>query len=465
MVAFASAAAQFPALLGERGLLPVPRYVARTAHLARRHRTPSLFRLRYDDRLLRVVAWTGVVLGASVVVGLPQAGPWWVPTLVLLACWGGYLSIVAVGQTFYGFGWETLLCELTFLVAWCGSDDVPVPVPVVVVLARWLLLRLELGAGLIKLRSGDPSWRDLTAMQYHQETQPMPGPLSWHAHHLPGWWHRTEVAGSHVAQLGAPLLLLAPQPVASVGALVMLVTQVALITTGNYAWLNAAAVVLALAVVDDVTWARLLPWVSPTGPDGDGSGPSGAVHDVPVAFVVAVVAVTVVLVARSWPPLRNLFSSQQLMNASFGRWRFVNAYGAFGSMTKRRFEVVVEGQGDAGTWHEYVFRGKPGPVGRRPRQVAPYHLRLDWLMWFLALRGYDDTWFDTFLGRLLAADRPTLRLLAHDPFDGAPPVAVRARLFRYRYTTRAEHRATGDWWTREPVTDLVPPLTRRPAAR
>jgi hypothetical protein len=154
------------------------------------------------------------------------------------------------------------------------------------------------------------------------------------------------------------------------------------------------------------------------------------------------------------------------MNASFNRWHLVNAYGAFGSVTKERYEVIVEGTRDepddpAAHWEEYEFKGKPGDVRRLPRQFAPYHLRLDWLMWFLALGSRDTRWFETFLLRLLEADARTLRLLRIDPFGGEPPRAVRARMFLYRFATHAEKRETGDRWVRSEVGLLVPPAALR----
>jgi hypothetical protein len=171
-------------------------------------------------------------------------------------------------------------------------------------------------------------------------------------------------------------------------------------------------------------------------------------------------------VALSWWPLRNLFRRRQLMNASFNRWHLVNAYGAFGSVTKERYEVIVEGTADdphdpGAEWREYGFKGKPGDVRRLPRQYAPYHLRLDWLMWFLALGSRDSPWFEVFLLRLLEADRPTLRLLRVDPFGGEAPRSVRARMFLYRFATHAEKRATGDRWVRTEVGTLVPPVALR----
>ncbi|WP_407317857.1 lipase maturation factor family protein [Isoptericola halotolerans] len=452
-LAFLQVLGQFRPLLGDHGLTPVRAF---TAHVRFRD-APSLFHWRYSDRLLAVVARVGVVGAASLVVGLPQAGPWWVPTLVLLLLWWFYLSTLNVGQRFYGFGWEMLLCEMTFLVAWFGSDAVPVPF-LMVLAARWLLFRLELGAGLIKWRGGR-EWRELTALDYHHETQPMPGPLSWHAHHLPRWWHRIEVVGTHVTQLGMPWLLWLPQPLPSVAGVVMVLTQGWLVVTGNFAWLNWATIVLGAAMISDPVWASLLggvPFLPDVGTQGVATlGP-------PVADVVVVTAVVVVLAALSVRPALNLASRHQRMNASFEPLRLVNAYGAFGSVTRRRDEVVVEGSlvehPASQDWREYEFRGKPGDVRRRPPQVAPYHLRLDWLLWFVPLGSGGTLWFERFLLRLLEADRATLRLLRRDPFGGERPRWVRARLYRYRFSTPEERRRTGAWWVRHEVAVVVDPV-------
>lgn len=456
-LAFWGALRQFRPLLGEHGIAPVPRFVARTHW----RDGPSLFRLRYSDRLLAACCWSGVLLGASVVVGLPQAGPWWVPALVFLVLWWLYLSLVNVGQTFYAFGWESLLCEAGFVVAFLGSDAVPVPL-LIILAVRWLLFRLEHGAGLIKWR-GDSSWRDLTALYYHHETQPLPGPFSWYAHHLPRWWHRFEVASTHVSQLLVPWLLFLPQPLPSVAAAVFILTQGWLVLTGNFAWLNWATIVLAFGVINDGTWAWLGGLLGV--PDGAGAArgtdPGSSSPSAPLDFVIVVSAVVLLLLVLSVRPALNLASRHQRMNASFEPFRLVNAYGAFGSVTKRRDEITVEGtlatSPGPDDWAEYEFRGKPGPVGRRPPQVAPYHLRLDWLMWFLPL-GHSARWFTVFLRRLLEADPQVLRLLRHDPFDGAPPRAVRAVLHHYRYTTPEERRRTGDWWVRERLAVVVDPV-------
>ncbi|MEC5190519.1 hypothetical protein RCH17_000655 [Arthrobacter sp. MP_M7] len=469
LVAFLSSLNQFPALLGERGLLPVPDFLARSGRLRR----PTLFSWRYSDRLLRAVCWGGMAIAATVVLGLPQSGPAWVPLLAFLALWLLYMSIVNVGQTFYGFGWEMLLLEAGFIAAFLGSDQTPPPRTILILLA-WLLFRLEFGAGMIKIRGG-PEWRDLTALYFHHETQPMPGPLSRQAHLLPKPVHRLEVLGNHAAQLVVPFFLFAPQPLASAAAGIVVFTQLWLVASGNFAWLNWMAILLAFAAVSDPVAHAVFPAIpldwhpAATGAGAVDAGVPGTAtgSHAPLAWLVVVSVVTVFLVVLSYRAVENLFSRYQLMNAAFNRWQLGNTYGAFGSVTKQRIEIAVEGTLDAdpddsADWREYGFRGKPGEVGRVPRQWAPYHLRLDWLMWFLPLRTVHEQWFYAFLAKLLAADRPTLRLLRHDPFDGARPRWVRARSYLYRFATRAEFRATGERWVRIPLHESIPPLSLPP---
>jgi len=454
-VAFLSTLNQFPALLGERGLLPVPEFLAAFTRLRR----PTLFRWRYSDRLLRTVCAAGLLVSALLVAGVPQLGPPWVPLIAFLALWLLYMSIVNVGQTFYGFGWEMLLLEAGFTVAFLGSDQT-VPPRTILILTVWLVFRLEFGAGMIKIRGGR-EWRDLTALYYHHETQPMPGPLSRQAHLLPKPLHRIEVVGNHIAQLVVPFLLFAPQPVASVAAAVVVVTQLWLVASGNFAWLNWMAIVLAFAAVSDPVAHAVIPAIP-----ADWDAATGVQRQTPLWWLAITLAASVLLLVLSYWPLRNLFSRRQLMNASFNRWQLVNAYGAFGTVTKQRIEIVVEGTldedpDDGLDWREYGFKGKPGDVRRIPRQWAPYHLRLDWLMWFLPLRSVHEEWFYAFLAKLLAADRQVLRLLRHDPFDGAAPRWVRVRSFHYRFASRKEFRETGNRWVRTLLYEPIPPTSLR----
>ncbi|WP_409234615.1 lipase maturation factor family protein [Streptomyces sp. PA5.6] len=450
VMAFLGAALQFRALIGERGMLPVPKYVERVPFRA----APSLFQLRFSDRLFALCAWTGCAVAVALLAGVDNLLPLWGAMLLWLVPWALYLSIVNVGQTWYGFGWESLLLEVGFLAVFLGNDRVAPPV-LVLFLLRWVLFRVEFGAGLIKMR-GDACWRELTCLDFHHETQPMPGPLSWFFHHLPKPVHRVEVAANHVTQLVVPFLLFTPQPVATGAACLMIVTQLWLVLSGNFSWLNWITVVLAVSALD------LSPWH--TAPDV--AGP-------PVWYEVVVTAVAVLLLAMSYRPVRNLLSRRQVMNRSFDPLHLVNAYGAFGSVNRVRQEIVIEGTADTvpredSDWRAYEFKGKPGDVHRWPRQFAPYHLRLDWMMWFAGLSpAYARSWFGPLVERLLDDDRDTLRLLRSSPFPpGSPPAYIRARLYRYRYTTWRELRETGACWERTYVREFLGPTRlARPAQR
>ena len=393
-----------------------------------------------------------MALAAAALLGLPEQGPAWLSMAVWLALWGLYLSVVNVGQTFYGFGWETLLLEAGFLAVFLGPAGTAPPT-LVLWLYRWLLFRVEFGAGLIKLR-GDRCWRDLTCLDYHHETQPLPGPLSWFFHHLPKPLHRAEVLANHATQLLVPFGLFAPQPVARLSAVVIVVTQAWLLVSGNFSWLNLITIVLAFSAMDDTLLGAVLP-----------VDPPASLADPARWQQAAVVALAVLVAALSIRPARNLLGRRQLMNASFDPLRLVNTYGAFGAITRVRREVVLEGTDDptpgpGAVWREYQFKAKPGDPRRRPRQVAPYHLRLDWLAWFAAMSSAAaHPWLVTLATRLLEGDPATRRLLGHpDPFPDRPPALVRARLYRYRFTTPAERRQTGAWWSRELLGEYLPPL-------
>lgn len=449
LVAFLVAVNQFRALLGSEGMLPIPEYLRRV----RFRQTPSLFHWRYSDTLFAVVAWTGAGLSAVTVVGLTDRLPLPLSMLVWFMLWALYLSIVNVGQRWYGFGWESLLLEAGFLAIFLGTTATTAPPLLLLIALRWLLFRLEFGAGLIKLR-GDRCWRDLTCLYYHHETQPMPGPLSWFFHHLPRPLHKVEVLANHGTQLVVPFGLFLPQPVSGSCAGIMILTQLWLVISGNFAWLNWMAIMLGLSVLPDAFWG----WLLPIG----ASHPPGAT---PLWWVVIVCAVALVVVVLSYRPARNLLSRHQAMNASFDSLHLVNTYGAFGSISRVRHEIAVEGMGapQAGEeprWREYEFKGKPTDPHHWPRQFAPYHLRLDWLMWFAALSAsYAMPWFPRFLERLLRGDPATLKLLRRNPFPGQPPLVVRARLYRYRYTTWREWRAGQGCWERELVGEFMRPVT------
>jgi hypothetical protein len=448
LIAFLNAALEFKPLLGEHGLLPVPEFTRAVGFSG----SPSLFFLAPNDVAFTAAAWLGVLLACLALTGLADRYGTWLSMLVWALAWVLYISFVNAGQIFYAFGWESILLEACFYAIFLGSRRVA-PQTIGIWLLRWLLFRLMFGAGLIKMR-GDPCWRDLTCLDYHYETQPMPGPLSWYFHWAPEWFHKSGVLFNHFSELVVPFGYFLPQPAASIAGVITIAFQLLIFAGGNLSWLNALTIVLAVSTFDDRFLARFVPiraWET---------------REPAYAHRLATVAVGIAVVILSVQPVRNMLSRDQVMNTVYNRFHLVGTYGAFGSITRPRYEVIVEGTDEAVVsastkWRAYEFRGKPGSLERMPPQIAPYHLRLDWLMWFAALSSYQEQpWFTPFMAKLLAGDRAVLSLLRTNPFPDRPPRYVRALFYEYHFTNPAERAATGEWWKRQLVGVYFPASSR-----
>jgi len=268
---------------------------------------------------------------------------------------------------------------------------------------------------------------------------------------VPESLHKVETFFNHVTQLGIIWFIFTPQPIASIASLLIMLSQSYLIISGNYSWLNWMTIFLAFSGFSDDIFSNLLS-ISPP-----------AFQAIPLHYHVLVILLLVAVIIMSIQPVKNLVSPRQMMNFSFNPVHLVNTYGAFGSVTKKRFEIIIEGTRDqnidASTeWKAYEFKGKPGAPDRRPPQVAPYHLRLDWQMWFAAMTTWNrHPWFPRLIRRLLEGDQQILGLLKVNPFEEKPPTYIRARLYRYRYTTPKERKETGRWWKRTFVQEYFRP--------
>ena len=449
LVAFLVTLNQFIPLAGEHGLLPAVRFVREVPFRL----SPSIFYEFPTDRAFRAAAWAGVVLSLVALTGVAQRAGAVPAAFVWAALYVLYISFINVGQTFYGFGWESLLVETGFFTVFAGASFTP-PHVLLNWIYRWTLFRLMFGAGLIKLR-GDACWRDLTCLDYFFETQPMPNPLSWYLHHLPRSILHGGVAFNHFVELIVPFGFFLPQPYAGIAGLFTIAFQLILIIGGNLSWLNWLTLVLAIATLDD----RFLSWLPVSAPP---------FQPIPTGQRIAVAALAIVVLMLSIAPTVNMLSRSQVMNTSFNPLQIVNTYGAFGSITRTRDEIIIEGTDDdtvtdTSVWREYQFKGKPGDPRRMPPQVAPYHLRLDWLMWFAAMSSASDyPWFPELLLKLLQGDPGSLSLLRSNPFPGGPPRWIRAELYRYRFTSPDERRQTGRWWNRERVSPYFPAVRLRP---
>jgi hypothetical protein len=448
LIAFINALNQFIPLLGENGLLPLPQFLPQMSFKAK----PSLFHWHYSDDLFRVAAITGILLSVIAASTLAARAPVWVTMLVWLLLWALYMSIVNVGIVFYSFGWESMLLEVGFYMIFLGPLHWAAPV-LVIWMIRWMLFRVEFGAGLIKIR-GDQCWRNLTCMDYHHETQPLPNPISWFAHQLPSIFHKIETFANHSIQLVIIWGLFFPQPIAGIAACLIILSQLYLVLTGNYSWLNFLTIFLAFSGFSDHFFYIVLGIIPPIA------------HPLPLGYLILTILLALVIFYLSIGPAKNMLSPSQKMNFSFNPIHLVNTYGAFGSVTKQRYEIIIEGTRDEvidgnSDWREYEFKGKPGKPERISPQIAPYHLRLDWQMWFAAMsfNPASHPWFRPLVAKLLQNDEAILGLLGNNPFPDEPPAFIRARLYRYHYAKRSERRQTGKWWKREFVSQYLPPVS------
>jgi hypothetical protein len=441
MIAFLSLGVQVDGLLGSRGILPAAEllaFVDARTDATRYWLMPTLFWLGgASDGALRGACWYGVALGALLALGIA-------PLPALLGLWALYLSLATVGQVFLGYQWDGLLLETTLLalfIAPLGWRPRPrEPAAPALWLLRFLLFRLLFASGLAKLASGDDTWRSLTALTYHYETQPLPTWIGWYVHQLPSWLHQASCALMFGAELLLPFLALGPRRARLVAFAPLVGLQLAIAATGNYTFFNLLTIALCLLLLDDGVLLRR-PGLAPAAvprPWVVRAQLAGAAGLTLLAFVPFLGSI----VRLPWPgPLLTLYRAA-------APFRSVNPYGLFAVMTTERPEIVVEGSLDGVEWRPYAFRYKPGDPKRAPAFVAPHQPRLDWQMWFAALEGRCERapWFLHFVERLKAGSPPVLGLLEGNPFPEGPPAQVRARLQDYRFTTWAERARTGEYW-------------------
>lgn len=460
--AFASLAAQLGPLIGSRGLVPAAQLLnVQHARLGAEAfwRLPSIFWLASSDRALRAACIVGVVLSIAAMCGVTNAA-------IQLALFAIYSSFVHVGQIFYGYGWEIQLIETGFLAVFLCPLKTLGPWPrsatpkLVIWLLRWLIFRIMIGSALIKLR-GDPCWRDFTCLDTHFETQPNPNPLSWWLHHAPHAVHVAGVLFNYLAELVAPWFVFAFRRFRHAAGVVLVAFQASLVLSGNLSFLNWLTIVPALACFDDAVLVRLAPRSRRAALVARFNALASSRSQ-----EIAAKALAVVVGVLSVGPVANLASCDQAMNTSFEPLGLVNTYGAFGSVDRARYEVILEGTRDesptGATWQEYELPCMPGDVRRRPCVVTPYQYRLDWQMWFVgndAARGEAiarEPWLVHLVWQLLEGEPSPKSLLARDPFPDAPPRWIRAHVWRYRFSASRE---SGAWWTRQRVGEFLPPVS------
>ena len=462
--AFLSLATQILGLMGQSGILPAGEFLAMLESRVGPERYwffPTLAWLNSSDTALQVMSVGGALGSLLLIFDIA-------PILVLSLLWVLYLSLVTVGQDFLSFQWDSLLLEAGFLAIFMapghlwprGSPKTPPPkVP------RWLLwfllFRLMFSSGVVKLASGDPTWRNLTALEYHYYTQPLPTPIAWYIHLAPAWFQHGSAVFMFFVELAVPFLIFAPRLWRFVGAGFLILLQLLIALTGNYAFFNLLTLALCILLFDDAFLERFFPRALAERRRAARSSPRRFSLR---RWVTAPVAL--VIFACGLLQLADLLSIQWLPPTAFRLLsdlepvRIVNGYGLFAIMTTSRPEIIIEGSNDGETWLDYEFKFKPGDLRRAPRWVEPFQPRLDWQMWFAALGDYRSSpWFTHLMLRLLEGSPPVLALFERNPFPRSPPKYLRAVVYDYTFTTWSERRAQGEWWHRRLVGDYFPTVT------
>jgi predicted DCC family thiol-disulfide oxidoreductase YuxK len=457
LIAFVSLWLQIDGLVGEQGVLPVGQHL----QFAREQLGPDAFFLlptlcwfNSSDAFLHFLCGAGAVVSILLMAGLA-------PVLSLALLFVLYLSLTIAGQTFLSFQWDILLLETGFLALFFAPWQWRMKAGstarfsgVGFFLLKLLLFKLMLMSGVVKLTSGDDCWWNLTALDYHYWTQPLPTMLGWWADQHAEWFKKFSVAFCLVVEIIVPFFIWAPRRLRHIAAGLLIFLQIAIAATGNYCFFNLLAITLCLLLFDDAMLGRTAPLVET---NRDPLHPRG----LPVFIVLVLTLPTnAMLIFSAFKP--NV-EGPRLIGTVAGYlepFRIVNGYGLFRVMTKSRPEIVIEGSADGNDWRPYEFKWKPGALDNPPRWVAPHQPRLDWQMWFAALGNFrQNPWFVDLMERLLRNTPAVTRLLAHNPFSETPPRYVRARLYEYRFTTWAEHRATGAWWKREENGEYLPAIS------
>ncbi len=445
-VAFLSFALQARGLIGSEGILPAREFFAavyRQLGGVAWWRLPTLFWWGSADVTILSIAWGAVALSFFSLMTKPQSR--W-QRIVFAVLWVYYLSIVNAGQVFMSFQWDWLLVEAGFLAIFLHATKSRVW------LYRWLIFRLMLESGAVKLMSGDMNWRNFTALNFHYETQPIPTPLAWYAHLAPGWFQQFSVGLVFAVELIVPFLMLLPRRPRQLAGMITIGFQLLIALTGNYTFFNVLTIALCLFLFDDAFFAR---WKLDSKP---------AVPRPPNRYVTRVVWTVIVFLS-----LVELSATAGKLPVPIGRaaqqisqFGIVSHYGLFAVMTTQRMEIQIEGSADGRTWEPYLFHYKPGPLNRRLPWVEPHQPRLDWQMWFAALsNARDNPWFIRMMVGLLRGSKPINALFQQTPLNGATPKFVRATIYQYHFTSWDEHQKTGNYWKREVKGLYFPPVGMR----
>ncbi|MCY4523361.1 MAG: lipase maturation factor family protein [Halobacteriovoraceae bacterium] len=389
---------------------------------------PSLLWWKFTDYDHHILLGIGVLSSLAMLTGA-------IPLISSFVCWIAYLSFVSVGSYFMSFQWDNLLLEMGFITLFLHPKATP---RFVIWPYRFLLFRLMFASGMVKIASGDVHWESLKALDYHYLTQPLPNFISWFVYHFPSWFHQLSVIFMFIVELACPFFIFFFRRFRLVAFYMFLFLQVAIMVTGNYGFFNWLTIVLCFSLVDDDHWNWYFNAKTPMDP-----GFSHLRGVVTCIFTVYVLAMgSMQILTKRYPRFAIPFVR---VNYNF---RLVNSYGLFAVMTTKRREILIQGSRDNVRWRNYKFKYKPNGVKDRPRFLLFHMPRLDWQMWFAALRSRPPRWFNRFCNLLSRGDKGVIGLLEENPFPGRPPRYIRAVIFDYKFSSIDELFEEEKWWKR-----------------
>lgn len=441
---------QIKGLLGRNGILPISTFLSQFQSLTLTEKwfyIPSLFWLNTSDTNLRLTLVIGLFTSIALLLGF-------FPSLCLAVLFIVYLSIVTTGQEFLSFGWESFLLEITFYTFFVSLTTIPNPM--IWLCINLLLFRFFIQAGAVKLQSHDFCWRDLTALSYHYESQPLPNMWAWFIHRWPLSFHKLSTFFMFIVELILPFGLFFNDFVRAIVGLNLIGLQVLIWMTGNLSFLNHLTIVFCVIAFSN---QYLSIWVNPPVT----SQTSWFLNDLLSCIGLAFIILQLVRLWNHFVPQKKQLETLLRLVSFF---HLVNRYGLFAIMTKERHEIVIEGSEDGKVWQEYLCKYKPSEITRRPRRISPFQPRLDWQMWFLPFDNFESaSWFHQFLYHLLIGTPEVLRLLRHNPFPHAPPKFIRALIYDYKFSTSQQRIEKGWWWQRKLLGSFSPTLRLKEEAQ
>lgn len=439
--AFLSFGMQSLGLIGSQGIIPV----AKTTEVVYQHigaigyrLYPMVFWFNASDFMVQATCWVGALLSLVLFFNI-------IPRISLILLYGLYLSLCSAGLFFMSFQWDIYILEVgiltLFLFGWSK--------PIGIWLLRWLLFRFIFAGGMVKILSGDPTWRDLSALSYYFITEPLPTPLAYYAAHLPDTVLTFCTGAALFIEIFVPFLIFFPRRIRFAGALTILFMQTLILLTGNYNFFNLLTMLLCLVCFDDAALQKILPlrftqWIPKTLT-------SVRPHKIASAAAITFVIVTVsISLLQFYVRFGGTVATPIAMAADYiAPLRIVNTYGPFAVMTTKRDELILEGSRDGKTWVEYSFKYKPGDVLGPLKWNIPFQPRLDWQMWFAALGSLrDNIWLNNLVGRILTNSPAVIGLLGTNPFPDVPPLYLRFQIYDYQFTSSKERDETDAVWKR-----------------